>query len=179
MTFRHNQTVEICKKEEGSHSPGTYYYYTATILAAIGRTRYLVRYENRYSEDKTRLLTESVDESDIRPSPPSVPYAGFQVPDRVDAFINEAWRLGSIARKVDPNYYVKLDSNGIEVHCPFYKVRLHLEFEDGRWIYYRPRNDAGEAITTGVTRNDDGKESSSEEPLRRDADQANTSEPRR
>ncbi|KAK3206909.1 hypothetical protein Dsin_020955 [Dipteronia sinensis] len=166
MTFRHNQTVEICKKEEGSHSPGTcYYYYTATILAAIGRTRYLVRYENRYSEDKTRLLTESVDESDIRPSPPSVPYAGFQVHDRVDAFINEAWRLGSIARKVDPNYYVKLDSNGIEVHCPFQKVRLHLEFEDGR-----PRNDAGEAITTGVTRNDDGKASTSEEPHRKDAD---------
>ncbi|KAI9198796.1 hypothetical protein LWI28_022283 [Acer negundo] len=178
MTFRHNQTVEICKKEEGSHSPGTtscYYYYTATILAAIGRTRYLVRYQNRFSEDKTRLLTESVDESVIRPCPPSVPYAGFQVPDRVDAFIDGAWRSGSIARKVDPNYYVKLDSNGIEVHCPFHKVRLHLEFEDGR-----PRNDAGEAIKTGVTRNDDGKASTSEEPPRKDADdQADKSEPRR
>ncbi|KAL5774279.1 hypothetical protein ACOSP7_011836 [Xanthoceras sorbifolium] len=170
MAFRHNQAVEICKKEGGFQRT----YYAAAILAAIGRTRYLVRYESRFSEDRTRLLTEAVDESDIRPCPPSVPYTGFQVPDRVDAYVDEAWRVGSIARKVDPNYYVKLDSTGNEEHCPSHKIRLHLELEDGRWIYYRPRNDAAVEASTSRPPNDSGQASTSGEPRSDAADQAST-----
>ena len=58
--------------------------------------------------------------------------------DRVDAYVNFAWRVGTLTRKVDPNYYVKLDCNGNEEHYAFYKIRLHLEWKNGSWFY--PRN---------------------------------------
>lgn len=131
MGFKHNQSVEVCKKQEGTT------YHTAKILAAIAKTQYLVRYENLFSEDRTRLLTETVDESDIRPCPPLIPYTGFQISDRVDAFVDEAWTLGTIVRKVSFYYYVKLDSNGDEVHFSYNQLRLHLEFRDPNWVYYR------------------------------------------
>lgn len=127
MSYAHKETVEICKKQEGLVSS----YYTATVLAAIARTKYLVRYETRFSEDRTRLLVESVDEADIRPLPPP----NLEVAEKVDAYVNDAWWIGKIVRKVDPNYYVKLDSTGTVVHCPFYKVRVHLEWEHGKWVY--------------------------------------------
>ncbi|KAK9223926.1 hypothetical protein WN944_012375 [Citrus x changshan-huyou] len=127
MSYAHKETVEICKKQEGLVSS----YYTATVLAAIARTKYLVRYETRFSEDRTRLLVESVDEADIRPLPPP----NLEVSEKVDAYVNDAWWVGKIVRKVDPNYYVKLDSTGTVVHCPFYKVRVHLEWEHGKWVY--------------------------------------------
>ncbi|KAJ4703647.1 Agenet domain-containing protein [Melia azedarach] len=139
MPFAHKETVEVCKKQEGFVSS----YYTATVLAAIGRTKYLVRYETRFSEDRTRLLTEPVEESDIRPLPP--PH--LEVAEKVDAYVNDGWFVGKIVRKVDPNYYVKLDSTGNVVHCPFYKVRIHLEWEDGKWVYpgNKPQNDDDQA----------------------------------
>lgn len=127
MSYRHKETVEIYKKQEGFLGP----YYTAKILAAIGRTKYWVQYENRFAADKTRLLIELVEETDIRPLPPT----NFEVSDIVDAYVNDAWWVGKIVRKVDPNYYVRLDSTGNVVHCPFYKVRIHLEWEDGKWVY--------------------------------------------
>ncbi|KAJ0018323.1 hypothetical protein Pint_10399 [Pistacia integerrima] len=96
MAFRHKETVEIHKKQEGFSGP----YYTATILAAIGKTKYLVRYETRFAEDRTRLLTEAVDEADVRPLPPT----NLEVSDNiVDAYVNDGW--------------------------------IHLEWEDGKWVY--------------------------------------------
>lgn len=131
MAFKHKDSVEICKKGEGFSG----IYYNATLLAAIGRNKYLVRYDTRFTDDGLRYLTEAVDADEVRPSPPQVSYTNFVVPDRVDAYVNLAWRVGTITRKVDPNYYVKLDCNGNEEHCAFYKVRLHLEWQNDRWFY--------------------------------------------
>ncbi|XP_031281889.1 protein AGENET DOMAIN (AGD)-CONTAINING P1-like [Pistacia vera] len=137
MAFHHKETVEIHKKQKGFSGP----YYTATILAAIGKTKYLVRYETRFAEDRTRLLTEAVDEADVRPLPPT----NLEVSDNiVDAYVNDGWWVGRIVRKVDPNYYVKLESSGNVVHCPFYKVRIHLEWEDGKWVYPGNRPETGD-----------------------------------
>lgn len=83
MASRHKETVEIYKKqEEFSGRP----HYTAIILATIGKTQYLVRYETRFAEDKTRLLAQAVDEADIRPLPPT----NFEVSDNIfDAYVND------------------------------------------------------------------------------------------
>lgn len=131
MDFKHEDPVEICKKGEGFSG----IYYNATFLAAIGRNRYLVRYDTRFNEDGYRKLVEAVDSDEIRPLPPKTAYTKFVVSDRVEAYVNLAWRVGTVTRKVDPNYYVKLDCNGREEHCAFYKVRLHLEWRNGRWSY--------------------------------------------
>ncbi|KAK9267202.1 hypothetical protein L1049_009622 [Liquidambar formosana] len=143
MAFRYKETVEICSKEErflGS-------YYAATLLAAVGRTRYLVRYNTRFTDDKQRLLTAAVDAADIRPFPPEIPFRSFAVSDQVDAYVDGAWWVGEVVQKVDPNYHVRLDINGSVLHLPFYRVRIHLEWEDGNWVYprKRPRNNDGQA----------------------------------
>ncbi|KAE8659669.1 hypothetical protein F3Y22_tig00116962pilonHSYRG00852 [Hibiscus syriacus] len=130
MAFNINDWVEICRKEEGSSCV----YYSAALLAAVGRTRYLVRYETRLIPDGTRLLTEVVGADEVRPWPPDSSYFDFVVSHRIDAFVDKAWRVGTVTKRVDPNYYVKLDCNGNEAHCPFFKVRRHLEWQNGTWL---------------------------------------------
>ncbi|CAL5412351.1 unnamed protein product [Camellia sinensis] len=132
--YRPNQPIEVRGKQEGFFGS----HYPATLLAAIGRNHFLVRYQTRCTEARTRLLIESVDASQIRPVPPDLQISNFNAGDRVEAFVNGGWWVGRIARKIDPNYYVRLDSTGNEVHCAFYRVRIHLEWEDGNWVY--PRN---------------------------------------
>ncbi|OMO65365.1 hypothetical protein COLO4_31300 [Corchorus olitorius] len=142
--FKHKDLVEICKKEEGFQG----IYYNATLLAAIGRNKYLVRYDTRFSDDGTRYLTEAVEAEEVRPLFPKISYTNFVVSDRVEAYVNFAWRVGTVTRKVDPNYYVKLDCNGNEEHCAFYKVRLHLEWENGRWFYPGTGSQSSKASTS-------------------------------
>ncbi|KAJ0081166.1 hypothetical protein Patl1_10518 [Pistacia atlantica] len=52
MAFRHKETVEIHKKQEGFSGP----YYTATILAAIGKTKYLASATHEFGGCQTILL---------------------------------------------------------------------------------------------------------------------------
>ncbi|XP_057949362.1 protein AGENET DOMAIN (AGD)-CONTAINING P1-like [Malania oleifera] len=143
MSFRYKEAVEICSKQEVS-------YYAANILAAVGKTRFLVQYKTRYAVDtsKTRLLIEMVEANDIRPVPPEIPDSDFSVADRVDAYLDNAWRVGKVSRKVDPNYYVRLDSTGDEFHCPFYRVRPHFDWEHGKWV--RRRSGPQNAETQGA-----------------------------
>ncbi|GAB4831408.1 hypothetical protein Ancab_005419 [Ancistrocladus abbreviatus] len=130
MGFRYEEEIEICSKKDGNLVA----YYPATILAAVGKNRYIVEYKTRFNDEKTRFLTAIIDREDIRPSPPSIQVNDFVESDRVDAYLNGAWWVGKIVRKVDPNYYVRLDRDGSEAHSAFYKVRLHLDWEDGNWV---------------------------------------------
>ncbi|WCJ27197.1 hypothetical protein M5689_008963 [Euphorbia peplus] len=131
MSFKHAEKVEVCKKEAidlGS-------YYPAMVLAAIGLNKYLVRYETRLTGDKKRLLTEAVDAGDIRPSLPESYYKDYKEGVRVDTYVNGGWWVGSVTKIVDPNYTVSLDKNGVLHHSPFYKVRIHFDWEYGNWVY--------------------------------------------
>jgi len=136
MAYRHNQTVEIIGKQE----PYLGSYYPATLLAAIGKTRYLVRYQTRFTDDKSRLLVESLHAADIRPVPPEIQTPDIAAGDRVEVCANGGWWVGRIVKKVDPVYYVRLDSDGSEMRCPLYRVRKHLEWEDGKWVCSGIRN---------------------------------------
>ncbi|XAR66565.1 hypothetical protein NMG60_11012843 [Bertholletia excelsa] len=131
MEYRHNEAVEVIGKGEGHVGS----FYPATLLAAIGRNKYLVRYKTRFTEDKTRALTDVLEPADIRPAPPEINFPKFAVGDRVEAYVNGGWRVGQVTSKVDPNYYVKLDGTANEVHCAFYSVRVHLEWRDGKWNF--------------------------------------------
>lgn len=131
-SFRYKETVEICgnSMEKGS-------YYVATVLAAIGKTRFLVQYQTRSaaSGDNAKPLTAIVDAAEVRPLPPEIPVGTLDVSGRVDAYLSGAWRVGTVARRVDPNYIVRLDGSGDEIHCPFYRIRVHLDWVEGKWIY--------------------------------------------
>uniref|UniRef100_A0A5B7C8L7 Putative inositol transporter 4-like n=1 Tax=Davidia involucrata TaxID=16924 RepID=A0A5B7C8L7_DAVIN len=130
MAFGRNDRIEVSRKQEDFLGS----YYPAMLLTAIGRNKYLVEYQNLYTGDQTRLLTESVDAADVRPVPPVISVSSFAVADRVDAYINGGWWVGQVAEILYPHYYVRLNGTWNEVHLPFYKLRFHLDWEDGKWV---------------------------------------------
>ncbi|KAL6981934.1 hypothetical protein U1Q18_023552 [Sarracenia purpurea var. burkii] len=122
MAYRHNQSVEVRGKQEGFSG----FYYPATLLAAVETNRYLVRYKTRFTEDKSRLLTEALDAADIWTVPLEIQSTSFVVGERTKACLNGGWWPGKTEQMVDPYYYVRLDGTENEIHFPFYRVRTHL-----------------------------------------------------
>uniref|UniRef100_A0A7N0UKQ1 Uncharacterized protein n=1 Tax=Kalanchoe fedtschenkoi TaxID=63787 RepID=A0A7N0UKQ1_KALFE len=47
-------------------------------------------------------------------------------------YINSAWRVGTIVKRVEPNYYVKMDGDGAEHHLTWYKVRIYFDLVTGK-----------------------------------------------
>ena len=147
MAFRYQERVEICKKQEGFLGS----YYCATLLAAVGINRYIVRYENRWVQGGARQMTEVLDADEVRPQPPTISCTNFSVSDKVDAYVNYAWWVGKVTRKIEPirTYCVSLDNGGIEVQVPPSKMRIHLDWEDGRWVL--PMNRYGRFLVLDST----------------------------
>ncbi|XP_007025383.2 PREDICTED: DUF724 domain-containing protein 2 [Theobroma cacao] len=143
MDFKYDDPIEICKKEEGFSG----IYYKAKYLAAMGSNKYLVRYDTRLTEDGYSPIVEAVDADEIRPLPPKSAH-NIVVSDKVDAYVNLAWRVGTVIRKVDSNYHVKLDCDGKEAHCAFYNVRLHHEWRDGSWFDPESGSQSSQASTS-------------------------------
>ncbi|XP_075664301.1 protein AGENET DOMAIN (AGD)-CONTAINING P1-like [Castanea sativa] len=131
MAFRILENVEICKKQEGFLGS----YYSGKVLAAVGINRYIVRYETRWTECKTRQLSEVVDADEVRPLPPTISCTDFSVSDKIDAYVNNAWWVAKVVQRLDDvRYFVRLDTNGTEFLVPSYKLRIHLDWQDGRWV---------------------------------------------
>ncbi|KAK6917681.1 Agenet-like domain [Dillenia turbinata] len=153
MSFRYKDPVEICWKSEGFPNS----YYPATLLAAVGRTKYIVQYKSRYTQDGKRYLTETVDEEDIRPVPPDIKAYNFQPSARVDFFIDGCWRVGTVTRKVDPNYMVVLDNTQNEIWCFFYRLRPHMDWVNGNWDFpgMRPRGEDKQSSAGQSSKDDD------------------------
>uniref|UniRef100_A0A7N0U2P8 Agenet-like domain-containing protein n=1 Tax=Kalanchoe fedtschenkoi TaxID=63787 RepID=A0A7N0U2P8_KALFE len=136
MGYRFKEQVEICSSEQDE--PGSYY--PGTVLAAVGRSQYLVQYKARQSEGG-RPLVRAVDEGEIRPVPPDAGRLRVLESDVVDGYVNGAWRVGRIVKRVEPNYYVKVDSDGAVHHLGWYRVRIHLDLVDGKWVCRKVADD--------------------------------------
>ena len=131
MAFRILENVEICKKQEGFLGS----YYSGKVLAAVGINRYIVRYETRWAECKTRQLSEVVDADEVRPLPPTISRTNFSMSDKIDAYVNNAWWVAKVVQILDDvRYFVRLDANGTEFQLPSHKLRIHLDWQDGRWV---------------------------------------------
>ncbi|KAI3891644.1 hypothetical protein MKX03_008833 [Papaver bracteatum] len=132
MDFKRGDRVEISSKEEGFVGS----YYSATILAKLAPTNELwVEYETLcQEEDEKKLLREIVDVKNVRPFPPEVKLSEYSLLDKVDAYDNDGWWVGRISAVLDDSmYYVYFESSRDEIAYSADKLRIHQEFDKGKW----------------------------------------------
>ncbi|KAL6961079.1 hypothetical protein U1Q18_038842 [Sarracenia purpurea var. burkii] len=75
---RHNHFVEVRRKQEG-------FYYPVTLFPAIETNQYLVWYQTRFTEDKSRLLTEALDAAGIWSEPSEIQSTSSATGKRIEA----------------------------------------------------------------------------------------------
>lgn len=134
MAFNRGDKVEVSSKEEGFLGS----YYPAIILSAIGKNEFLVQYMTLLTEDRSRPLREIVDAGDIRPEPPEIPVTRFAILDRVDAYDNDGWWVGTVSGKNGSKYDVYFETSGEEMVYPVAQLRIHQDWINGEWICSQP-----------------------------------------
>ncbi|KAF8409043.1 hypothetical protein HHK36_005115 [Tetracentron sinense] len=135
MVFRKGAPVEICSNQDGFRGS----YYAATVLAAVGKDRFLVEYCTLLTDDEKNLLREIVDAAEVRPAPPEILVSDFSVLDIVDAYDNDGWWVGRITGRVPAKYFVYFDSTGDEIAYPSSQLRVHQDWENGKWVSSKKR----------------------------------------
>ncbi|XP_062113376.1 DUF724 domain-containing protein 7-like [Humulus lupulus] len=112
----------------------------ATVIGEKGTDSVVVRCK----KDKAEKITVQLEM--FRPEPPQLSSdKDFQLMDRVDAFCDLGWSVGSITkvliqRRYAVNFGTMRERN--EVVFNHSKLRLHLEWVDGQWI-----TNSGEVVT--------------------------------
>ncbi|GMN43555.1 hypothetical protein TIFTF001_012770 [Ficus carica] len=143
MSFRRNETVEVCQKQAaGFMADGCYL--QATFMATIGGTHCLVQYQTRYSDDSKKTLKSEVVHADVvRPVPPSPSNrTDYAVSQKVDAYDGGGWwvgRISAVEGDADaPEFTVRLDATGNRFKFPFFRLRNHLDWRGGEWVQPAP-----------------------------------------
>ncbi|XP_042494531.1 protein AGENET DOMAIN (AGD)-CONTAINING P1-like isoform X2 [Macadamia integrifolia] len=131
MAYESGDLVEICSKEEGFVGS----YYSALIISAVEKTHFLVEYKTLLAQDGKRLLREIVCADDIRPYPPAIQVSKFGKFDRVDAYDNDGWWVGTITKRNKSKYHVYFEISGEGIEYPVSKLRVHQEWKNGKWEY--------------------------------------------
>ncbi|XP_059663979.1 protein AGENET DOMAIN (AGD)-CONTAINING P1-like [Cornus florida] len=124
--------VEVCSKEDGFLGS----YYLARVIGKLGKGKFMVQYMDlEEDEDGKKKLKEVVDATNIRPVPQEIKVWGFDVLAKVDAYDCDGWWVGRVTgTKDDSYYYVHFDSSGDEITYPISRLRVHQEYENGRWV---------------------------------------------
>ncbi|XP_073152376.1 protein AGENET DOMAIN (AGD)-CONTAINING P1-like [Henckelia pumila] len=133
MYFQQGDRVEVASKEDGFVGS----YYKATIVAPISRhNQYVVEYKTLVEDhDMSTPLREVADATEVRPRPPVLYKAKFRLGDRVDAFDNDGWWVGTVsgADLNEEKYYVYFEIFGVEIGYDAKKLRVHQDWNNGRW----------------------------------------------
>nr|GLL45484.1 DUF724 domain-containing protein 3 [Ipomoea trifida] len=83
-------------------------------------------------------LTEAVPGAEIRPEPPRVTAAFFDMYEEVDAFDNDGWWVGKITGKIGSRYYVFFETTGDEILYHKDRIRVHLDWVHHSWVLTQP-----------------------------------------
>ncbi|KAL4297500.1 hypothetical protein GQ457_12G009640 [Hibiscus cannabinus] len=138
VAFSKGDKVEVCSKEEGFLGS----YYEAKVVSPMANnTRYKVQYKNLVEEeDQTRPLVEVVSADELRPVPPPVRASGvFNYLEKVDAFDNDGWWVGTITGKQELKYWVFFETTGDEIAYDVCRLRNHLEWRNDHWVSFKKR----------------------------------------
>ncbi|CAI0382867.1 unnamed protein product [Linum tenue] len=93
--FTQGMQVEVLTDEDGLKGA----WFAATIIEPSGEDKYLIEYKTLRNDDDTEFLREDIRACNIRPCPPEIIVVdGFKVMDEVDAYYNEGWWVGVIAK---------------------------------------------------------------------------------
>ncbi|XP_050365584.1 protein AGENET DOMAIN (AGD)-CONTAINING P1-like [Argentina anserina] len=133
-TFHVGDAVEVCCNEEGFLGS----YWEATIVATCN-----YEYKRFVEEhDESTPLRETVNVTQVRPLPPNIvpsKYCKLEG-DRVDAFLNDVWWVGTISRKLDSEHYVVFFENTGEQNAfPLSNLRFHMDWLNGDWVPSKKR----------------------------------------
>ncbi|KAE8654325.1 putative Plant Tudor-like protein [Hibiscus syriacus] len=114
------------------------------LSSLINNTRYKVRYKNLVEEeDQTQPLVEVVRADEVRPVPPSVIVNRasriFNHLERVDAFDNDGWWVGTFSGKQGLKYWVYFETTGDELAYGASRLRNHIEWYDDHWVSFKQR----------------------------------------
>lgn len=125
--------VEVCSKEDGFLGS----YFEAKLVQRVSKDKFLVEFLTLVSEeDENEKLREVVDATEVRPCPPEIAVAEFDVMEKVDAYDRDGWWVGRVTGKEcgEDKYFVHFDSTGDEFVYPGHLLRVHQEWEDGPWV---------------------------------------------
>ncbi|KAI3853537.1 hypothetical protein MKW92_009819 [Papaver armeniacum] len=138
--FQRGDVVEVSSKHErllGS-------YFEATIIKRTEKFEFLVEYKHLYENNKKCLLREIVHTAKIRPIPPEIKASYFNIYDQVDVNDKNGWRVGRITDRdairskstgEDRSMYsVYFSSTGEEIAYKKWKLRVHQEWVNGKWV---------------------------------------------
>ncbi|XP_061372917.1 protein AGENET DOMAIN (AGD)-CONTAINING P1-like [Gastrolobium bilobum] len=121
VNFCRGDKVEVCSKEEGFLGS----YYEATIVSHLDNGLYVVRYKNLLEDNESQPLTETLYPKELRPLPPRVHASQFALYQKVDAFDNDGWWVGSITGRSGSHYYVYFSTTNEEIAYPSSHIRVH------------------------------------------------------
>src|SRR3954465_14457884 len=135
VNYNVGDKVEVCSKEEGFVGS----YFKATIVSCLPNEKYVVRYKNLLSDDKSGPLIETIHQRELRPLPPHVRNPPeLHLNQNVDVFYNDGWWLGEITSEkiLFENYYYKVyfTTTGETLYYSRNQIRVHHEWIDGEWV---------------------------------------------
>ncbi|XP_021911332.1 DUF724 domain-containing protein 6-like, partial [Carica papaya] len=133
MKFKIGDEIEVSSGEEGYLGS----YYEGTVTMKVSKTTCLVEYKNLIEDDGSGPLTEITAINEIRPKPPVVPFPTEDLSpgDKVDAFDNDGWWIGTICEKKGSGYVVHFHITGETITVPnTEKLRMHLDWIDEKWV---------------------------------------------
>ncbi|KAI3988599.1 hypothetical protein MKX01_026963 [Papaver californicum] len=137
--FHRGDLIEVSSKEGLLGS-----FFEATIIKQTEKNEFLVEYKYLYEDNERRLLRQIVHAAKIRPIPPEIKASYFNIYDQVDVNEKDGWRVGRITDR-DPirskltgedrsMYSVYFSSTGEEVAYRKWKLRVHQEWVNGKWV---------------------------------------------
>ncbi|CAN0913589.1 Ubiquitin-conjugating enzyme E2 36 [Linum grandiflorum] len=129
--FSLGMQVEVTTEEEGFEGA----WFSATIVEARGKDKYLVQYLTLRNEDDTEFLSEDIHAWYIRPFPPETVVDSFKLMEEVDAYYNECWWVGVIVKVLsDSKYLVYFRDTEEELVFKQGDLRQHQDWIGGKWI---------------------------------------------
>lgn len=129
--FSKGTEVEVTSDEEGFQGA----WFTATIVEAKGKDKFLVQYHSLRTDDDSEFLREEFDILHIRPRPPEITVNHFKLLEEVDAFHNDGWWVGVISKLLSKSrYIVYFRSSQEEIEFEHSELRVHQDCIDGKWV---------------------------------------------
>lgn len=110
-------------------------WYKATVIKVIDERVLLIEYESMKNDDGA-LLSEIVSTQYIRPlPPPTLEVRNFDLLDEVEAFYNDGWWPGVVAKvNTGSRYNVKFMQWEEEIEFHHTELRFLYDWVDGQWI---------------------------------------------
>ncbi|KAK9667093.1 hypothetical protein RND81_14G232500 [Saponaria officinalis] len=111
-------------------------YFVATLLFEIEEGIFYIVFHHLFDDDGFTYLREVVPIEQVRPCPPYIVSSGFSVGDLADVYLDGGWWVCRVVFfNPDSGWYdVVLEVFDELVSTTIVRMRLHQQWEEGRWV---------------------------------------------